>query len=78
MKLSNSFINPEFEIKKLMNLVELQQHEINNQKRRFEQSEARCISSTSSKTIKEYEIHIDQLTKELKTTYLSIMIQVMN
>ncbi|CAD8186470.1 unnamed protein product [Paramecium octaurelia] len=66
MKQSNSFINPEFEIKKLMNLVELQQYEIDNWKRRYEQAESRCISSNSSKPIKEYEIHIDQLTKELK------------
>ncbi|CAD8177232.1 unnamed protein product [Paramecium octaurelia] len=68
MKQSNTFINPEFEIKKLMNLVELQQHEINNWKRRYEQAEARCISSNQTQTMLEYEKHLDQLTKELKNS----------
>ncbi|CAD8093614.1 unnamed protein product [Paramecium sonneborni] len=71
MKQSNSFINPEFEIKKLMNLVELQQHEINNWKRRYEQAEARGVSSNSAQTLMDYENHLDQLTKELKS-YMSI------
>ncbi|CAD8080826.1 unnamed protein product [Paramecium primaurelia] len=66
MKQSNSFINPDFEIKKLMNLVELQQHEINNWKRRYEQAEQRCISTNSVQRIKDYENHLDQLTIELK------------
>ncbi|CAK90477.1 unnamed protein product (macronuclear) [Paramecium tetraurelia] len=68
MKQSNTFINPEFEIKKLMNLVELQQHEINNWKRRYEQAEARCISTNQTQTMLEYEKHLDQLTKELKNS----------
>lgn len=47
LKQSNTFINPEFEIKKLMNLVELQQHEINNWKRRYEQAEARVLCNVT-------------------------------
>ncbi|CAD8071800.1 unnamed protein product [Paramecium primaurelia] len=68
MKQSNTFMNPEFEIKKLMNLVELQQHEINNWKRRYEQAETRCITSNQTQTMLEYEKHLDQLTKELKNS----------
>ncbi|CAK89726.1 unnamed protein product (macronuclear) [Paramecium tetraurelia] len=75
MKQSNSFINPEFEIKKLMNLVELQQHEINNWKRRYEQAEQRvsyqCLSNNTAQAMKDYENHLDQLTNELKN-YKSI------
>ncbi|CAD8101047.1 unnamed protein product [Paramecium sonneborni] len=66
--LRNSHYTSKFEKnQKLMNLVELQQHEINNWKRRYEQAEARGMSSYSAQTLKDYDNHLDQLTKELKS-----------
>ncbi|KAM3136286.1 hypothetical protein pb186bvf_011585 [Paramecium bursaria] len=59
----------EFEIRKLMNLVELQQHEISNWRRRYEQVDARLQStSQTTRTLQDYEKHLDQLTQELKSS----------